>query len=68
MFSIEGSCEDCLNIFTAYQKGVLSDESLNEQTELAIAVVCPTADDPEDCVNLIDFYWPTLGNIFFKPK
>ena len=65
MFSIDGSCKDCLNIFTAYQDGVLSEASLEEQMSLAIAFVCPTVDNPRDCEYLVVYYWPYLGNIFF---
>ena len=62
MFSIEGSCEECLNIFTVYQEGVMSDESLADQSLFASQAVCPDGDAYDECHELIFYYWPTLGN------
>ena len=67
MFSIEGSCEDCLEFFTGYQDAVLSEENFEGQINWATQI-CQAVDDPESCAQLISYFWPTLGNIFFYPS
>ena len=46
---------------TAMQGYLMSDDSVAEQTELLVAYLCPTADNPEECDTGIRFYWPKFG-------
>ena len=66
MFSIDGSCEDCLKVFTWYQDAVLSDDNVSLQILFATAVACPSCnlDRPDlecKCAEPIYHFWPTLG-------
>ena len=67
MFSIEGSCEDCLKVFTIYQDAVLSDDIVRTQMFYATAFACPSCNpyrpiDECECAEPIYHFWPTLGN------
>ena len=67
MFSIEGSCEDCLNVFTWYQDTLLSIDMVMTQMFYATAVACPSCNlevpiEECECAEPIYYFWPSLGN------
>lgn len=39
----------------------MSDGSLSDQVEILIADMCPQAFYPIECIDVVRYYWPELG-------
>merc|ERR1712214_248629 len=57
----DATCEDCLTFGTAMQGYLMSADSISEQTELLVAILCPQAQDPDECDMVIRQYWEGIS-------
>merc|ERR1711976_612155 len=59
--SADVTCDDCLTFSGNMQAYLMSDESIAEQTELLVALLCPSAPDPAGCETGIRDNWGAIG-------
>merc|ERR1711973_256791 len=58
--SADITCDDCLVFSGNMQTYLMSDESVAEQTELLVALLCPSAPDSADCEAQARNWWLRL--------
>ena len=61
LFRADATCEDCITFGTAMQGYLMSADSISEQTELLVAILCPQAQDQAECDAAIRKYWEGIG-------
>merc|ERR1711978_546278 len=57
----DATCEDCITFGTAMQGYLMSADSIAEQTELLVAILCPQAQDQAECDAAIRKYWEGIA-------
>merc|ERR1712200_14730 len=57
----DATCEDCITFGTAMQGYLMSADSISEQTELLVAILCPQAQDQAECDAAIRKYWEGIA-------
>merc|ERR1711872_33992 len=67
----EITCDDCQVFGGNMQAYLMSEESIAEQTELLVALLCPQLDDPAGCETGIRTWWAGIGAamypVFLEP-
>ena len=58
-------CEDCTAIVTALAKYLTSEESMARQVEILLADVCPSTENPDDCVARLPDFWMQVGAVLW---
>jgi len=65
------TCDDCLVFGGNMQAYLMSAESIAEQTELLVALLCPQLEDPAGCETGIRTWWAGIGAamypVFLEP-
>jgi len=59
------TCDDCITFGTAMQGYLMTADSIAEQTELLVAILCPQADDPAVCDSAIRGYWSGIATAMY---
>merc|ERR1712200_320406 len=59
------TCYDCITFGTAMQGYLMTADSIAEQTELLVAILCPQADDPAVCDSAIRGYWSGIATAMY---
>ena len=61
----EGTCEDCQAVVGTVATYLTSDVSLANQIDILLAEVCPTAEDPDECVDGLPEFWAKIAMIMW---
>lgn len=68
----EWTCDDCTAVVGTIGSYLSSEESVGKQVEVLVAVVCPEADNPEECVELLPAFWAKIAMLvwpgYFNPE
>ena len=51
MFSLAFTCHECSSWIDGLQEHYLSHSELQNQSDVLVSTLCPTADDPNGCTN-----------------
>ena len=67
----EPTCEDCQAVVTTLSSFLTTEESIDKQTEILLAEVCPIDPVPEDCLGQLPAFWPKVAMVlwpgYFNP-
>ena len=59
--SSEVTCEDCQAVVTTISSFLTTPESIDRQTEILLAEICPIDPVPEDCFEQLPDFWPKVA-------
>merc|ERR1711926_65071 len=63
--SAEVTCDDCLEFSGNMQSHLMSSESVAEQTELLVSILCPTSPDVAECEDGFRTWWTPIAGAMF---
>jgi hypothetical protein len=62
----EFTCDDCVYAAGRLVEITTEEGSLDAQTEILMAEMCPQTPDPETCVENLPWFWPALGKVILS--
>ena len=63
--SSETTCEDCVAVVTTISSFLTTPESIDRQTEILLAEICPIDPVPEDCFEQLPDFWPKVAMVLW---
>merc|ERR1711923_475309 len=62
-YAQDWTCDECAEGEAALAEFTTSDDAIAAQTEILLAELCPTAEDPDLCVEKLPKFWAELDRI-----
>merc|ERR1712212_1471273 len=59
-------CTDCTAVVSTLGVYLTSDESISAQVDILLSEVCPTATNPEECVEGLPAFWTRVAMVLWE--
>merc|ERR1712179_419527 len=59
-------CADCTAVVSTLGVYLTSDESISAQVDILLSEVCPTAPNPEECVEGLPAFWTRVAMVLWE--
>ena len=63
--SSDATCEDCKAVVNTISSFLTTQESIDRQTEILLAEICPIDPVPEDCFKQLPDLWPKVAMVLW---